>query len=66
MILSAFSHVFSPKKESSFIKSKLSRSGPSPSFFPTTQALAAIEGGFGKLMLWLPTCFLLVLNHLWK
>jgi hypothetical protein len=51
MVLSAFSQVFSPKKASSLIKSKLSRSGPSPSFLPTTQALAAMEGGFGKLML---------------
>jgi hypothetical protein len=66
MVLSAFSHVFSPKKESSTIVSKLSRSGPSPSFLPTTHAEAAMEGGFGKLTLWLPTCFLLVLNHLLK
>jgi hypothetical protein len=64
MVLSAFSHVFSPKYESSTIVSKLSRSGPSPSFLPTTQADDAMDGGFGKLTLCVPTCFLLVSDHL--
>ena len=44
------------------MKSKRSRRGPSPSFFPTTAAEAIIRGRDGSITVWLPVCFIIYIS----
>ena len=60
---SAFSQLRSPKEASGEITSKLSFSGPSPSFGPTTLACPAMEGGLHRAKVCFPI-FLLAIRSL--